>query len=360
MTIRDAIQTTADEPTELTVERCTDPDEWDDFVVGHDGSPLARWAWGAAIASYGFDRHYLAATEDGAIRGVLPLVHVDSRLFGDVLVSLPYTSHGELLVDDRRPDATERHLLAAARRLGDSLDVDAVTIRGTELGDRPEFTRRTDYVSFHVPTLDADAAWENLRGSRRRQVEQARDDDALEYAVGETLSDLRDFYRLYLQSMHGHGTPPHSFAFFREFWEAAPDDAIHLGLVRLDGEPINAVLNVALGSTVVQKSVVLDYDHRDRQGGSLLSWKSIEWACERDYDYYDLGRTRRDTGVHQFKKSWGGDEVELVDYHYFPNGPVDLPDAEDGQYDLPKRVWRKLPLPVTRLVGPYVRKGITL
>lgn len=346
----------------VTVAQCDDGEAWNAFVERTDGSPFALWGWGEAIASYGLDRHYLVAKAGDAIVGALPLVHVDSRLFGDTLVSLPYTSQGALVTDDDHEEAATRRLLDAARDLGDDLGVDAVTVRSTDLGAYPNVTTRNRYVSFRVPVDESPAdVRSNVKKSRRRAIRQAEDDDALEYDVGDSLDDLREFYRLYLQSMQGHGTPPHAFEFFRILWDRLHDDGhLRLGLVRTDGQAINAMLDLALGSTVIQKSVVLDYEYRDRNGGSLLHWKSLEWASEASYDYYHLGRTRPDSGVYRFKRTWGGEEVDLVDTHYFPDDPFELPDAEDETFDLPKRVWRKLPLAVARAIGPHIRKNITL
>ena len=192
-------------------------------------------------------------------------------------------------------------------------------------------------------------------------MRKAEENDSLEYVVGDSIDHLEEYYQLYLLSMRAHGAPPHSFEFFRVLWERLHGEGnLRLALVRYEGRAINGVIDLALGTRVIQKGVALDYDYRDLNGGVLLNWKSLEWACEAGYEYYDLGRTRKDTGIYQYKKDFGGDEVDLLDYHYFPSGSFDLPDAEDERYDLPKRLWQKLPLPVTQAIGPQIRKNISL
>lgn len=346
----------------LTIDRCENPAEWNAFIERYDGSPFALWGWGDAIEAYGHTRHFLVARNSEGIVGALPLVHVRSRLFDESLISLPFTSHGDLVTAPNHPETVKRRLLERAARLGDDLGVDYVSIRSTDLGEYQSFTRRSRYVSFHLPLEGGpDAVWRNIKSSRQRQITQASETDSLTYVVGDSIDDLEAYYQLYLRSMRGHGSPPHSFEFFRILWDRLHDDGhLRLGLIKKDGSVINGIIDLALGTTVVQKGLVADYDHRSLNGGSLLHWKSFEWACEAGYSTYDFGRTREGSGVYLFKKSFGGKKVALDDYYYFPNGSVPLRDAEDETYELPKRVWRNLPLSVTRTIGPHLRKGITL
>src|ERR1022692_4726053 len=60
-----------------------DPVSWDAFVESlPDASNYHRWIWRRVIQeTYGHAPYYLAATSEGRIEGVLPLVLVKSRLF---------------------------------------------------------------------------------------------------------------------------------------------------------------------------------------------------------------------------------------------------------------------------------------
>ncbi|WP_435361556.1 GNAT family N-acetyltransferase [Haloarchaeobius sp. DFWS5] len=336
--------------------------EWDSFVERYDGSPFHMWGWGAAVASYGHDRYYLIARRADDPIGVLPLAHMKSRLFGEKLISVPFTSQGSAVVDDAHREAAISSLLIRTVELSEDLGVDFTILRSQALGERQAFRRRKDYVSFDVPLTEGpDSVWGAIRESRRRQIQQAMDDEEVTYEVGDSLADFRDYYDLYVRGMKGHGSPPHSFEFFRILWEQFHDSGyLRLGLVKWNDTVINGVIDFILGSTVIQKGVVSDYEYRDRQGGSLIHWKSLKWAAEDGRESYHLGRTREGSGVYMFKKSFGGTKVWLDDYYYFPNGEVEVPDAEDEKYELPKKVWRKLPLPVLKLIGPPIRKNISL
>lgn len=347
--------------TRYTIERCSDPELWDTFVCRNDGSPFALWGWGDAVKTYGHERLYLVAKDGGEIVGALPLFYMRSRLFGPKLVSPPFGERGSVILDGADADAVTAGLLNRTKELARERAVDFVSLRGGTVPESNGFEKRNRFVTFQVSLEDGkDAVWDGIKSSRQRQIKQASD-SSLQHDVGDSYRDLREYYQLYLRSMRGHGSPPHSFEFFEEVWDAFQGDGrLWMEMLRKDGDLINAVINLSLGSTVYQWGVVNDYEYRDLNGGSLLVWKSLERACERGHDTYEFGRTREGSGVYMFKKSFGGDKTWYDDLHYFPGSSRDLPHPEKSKYEPIKRVWTRLPLPVTRVIGPQLRKHISL
>lgn len=349
---------------QFVVETCRDSTEWNSFLERNDGPAFALWGWGDAVETYGLDRRHLAVRDrsDDTVLGVLGLFHLESRLFGSQLLSPAFAERGAITLGDHQEDAVRRLLLDSTKRMADDLDVDFVSLRGSTVAGTDGFETNTRYVTFQSPVdRPSDRVWDDVKDSRKRQIEQAADDPSLEYRIGTSLSDLREYYRLYLESMRGHGSPPHSFAFFETLWEELHDAGnLHLGLVTRDGSAINGTIDLSSGSTVYQWGVVTDYEYRDLNGGSWLLWKSLQRAAEEGYDTYEFGRTREGSGVYTFKKSFGGSKTWYDDLHYFPGEATDLPDPENETYELAKRVWRRLPIPVTRVLGPRVRKRIGL
>lgn len=348
---------------QYTVESCTDRRAWNEFVERNDGPAYNHWGWSDAVASYGHDRWHLVARERDTddIVAALPLYHVESRLFGSKLLSPAFAERGAVVLDEtRESQKPKRLLLEQTKRMATDLGVDYVSLRGGRDTDPEEFTVKNRYVTFRVSTDDGpDAVWEDIQDSRQRQITQAADNDALEFRVANSRADLETYYDLYLRTMHRHGSPAHSFEFFETLWDRLHEDgAFRLSLILHEGEAINGMVDLSLGSTVYQWGVVNNYDYRELNGGSYLLWKSLERAAEDGFDRYEFGRTREGSGVYMFKKSFGGSKTWYDDLHYFPTGTVDLPDPEEDKYERAKEVWKRLPLSVTRVVGPQVRKQI--
>ena len=347
----------------FNIDICTDQEEWNTFMKRNDGPAYNHWAWGEAVASYGHDQRYLVARDEDTdtIAAALPVCCVRSRLFGSKLLSPAFAERGSVILDSERETETAKQLLLErVKEMAANLDADFVSLRGAQQTDETEFTVKNRYVTFQVPVNQpADDVWSDMRDSRQRQINQAAELDSLRFETGSSIEDLKEYYQLYIETMHRHGSPPHSFEFFKILWDTLYDEGnFHLGLIFHEGKLINGMIDLSLGSTVYQWGVVNDYEYRDLNGGSLLIWKSLQRAAERGYDVYEFGRTREGSGVYMFKKSFGGTKVWYDDIHYFPDGEVDLPDPEDRKYERAREVWKRLPLSVTRTVGPHIRSQI--
>ena len=75
---------------------------WDRFVERHPQASVYHLSiWRHILgAAFGKRWYLIAALQDGTIRAGLPLVHMQSRLFGNFLVSMPYVNYGGLLAED--------------------------------------------------------------------------------------------------------------------------------------------------------------------------------------------------------------------------------------------------------------------
>ena len=102
---------------------------WDLFIRSiEDATSYHRLKWRNVITeSFGHNCHYLAAIDNnGEWQGVLPLVHMRSRLFGHFLISVPFVNYGGLLCNN---DSAAGVLLDEAERLRRSLGATQVELR---------------------------------------------------------------------------------------------------------------------------------------------------------------------------------------------------------------------------------------
>ena len=94
----------------------------------------------------------------------------------------------------------------------------------------------------------------------------------------------------------------------------------------------------------------------------LLYWEAIKYAHQNNYKQVDLGRCRENSGGFVFKKSFGGHPQPLYQQFYL-NGTTKAPRVgaemgEDIKYRLFTAIWRRLPQPLTEMLGPKLRKQI--
>ena len=146
--------------------------EWDRFVRTRreaSGYHMSGWR-GVFEGAFGHDTAYLAAREEGAIVGVLPLVVFRSRVFGTFAVSLPFVNYGGVLAED---DDVAQALVARAAALAEAGKLSHVELRHT-VRQMPQLPARTHKVTMRLALgNDAVKAWDGLDRKVRNQVRKA-------------------------------------------------------------------------------------------------------------------------------------------------------------------------------------------
>ena len=100
---------------------------WDAYVMGHSASSIFHMSgWGRSVRkSMGHDLYYLYAEKEGNITGILPLIHIKSKIFGNSLVSVAFSVGGGPLFDDHE---TLSLLDQEAKSIADDLGVGMSTL----------------------------------------------------------------------------------------------------------------------------------------------------------------------------------------------------------------------------------------
>jgi FemAB-related protein (PEP-CTERM system-associated) len=90
-------------------------------------------------------------------------------------------------------------------------------------------------------------------------------------------------------------------------------------------------------------------------GNDFMYWEVMEAARLRGLRIFDFGRSKRGTGAFDFKEHWGF-EPERLWYEYYLVKARSIPNLSptNPKYQHFIRLWRRLPLKVTWLVGPFL------
>jgi FemAB-related protein (PEP-CTERM system-associated) len=325
---------------------------WDAFVASRpDGShyQLAGWA-GVFERAFGQRPMYRVARQGGEIVGVLPLVFFSNRIFGRYLVSVPFLNRGGVLADG---DAAVRALLADASELVLSTRSDFCELRHA-VGVDPELPAREGKVSMTLALgRTPDAMWNALSAKVRNQIRKAGQLGATA-REGNPATELGRFYDVFAENMRDLGTPVYSSAFFEEMFRTFPG-ALRLHFVECDGEIAAAAICVAhAGATEIHWAGARRRFLRYKPN-MLLYWDAISRAAAAGLAEFCFGRSTAGSGPHRFKKQWGCREIPLRWEYLLPPGRT-LPrlNPENPKFRLAIAVWQRLPLKLTRLLGPSI------
>ncbi len=333
---------------------------WDAFVASHpDATFFHQSAWRHVITrAFGHRTHYLMATRDGTVVGVLPLGHVKSALFGQALVSVPFCVYGGPLVVDAEALAT---LEAAAAELMAKIRVDVMEWRPLrplpEGGvDEASWQTRSDlYVTFRKAIEASDDA--NLKAIPRKQRAMVRKgiDRGLTSVVNQ---DVAGLHRIYAESVRNLGTPVFSRRYFEILAEVFKDKLDVLTVLDA-GVPVASVMNFYWRDEVIPYYGGGTAAARGCYGNDFMYWEVMRHAAARGFRLFDFGRSKVGTGAFSFKKNWGF-VPEPLHYRFRLAPGASIPDHNplNPKYRLFIAAWKKLPLPVANFVGPFIVRGV--
>jgi FemAB-related protein (PEP-CTERM system-associated) len=327
---------------------------WDTFVGAHPaGTFFHRPAWARVIgAAFGHRCHYTLAEQDGAVVGVLPLVHVRTRLFGNTLVSTPFCVYGGPLAIDRAvADALDAEAEALRSRLGAT---------AVELRERAEVVcdwqvRPDLYVTFRKPIAGDDDR--NMKAIPRKQRAMVR--KGIQNGLTSVCNrDVAPLHRVYAESVRNLGTPVFSRRYF-EILSKTFSDCSDIVTVMDDERPIASVMNFYFRDEVLPYYGGGTAEARQRAGNDFMYWEVMRRAAGRGCRLFDFGRSKLGTGAFTFKHNWGF-EPQTLHYRYRLAPGAAIPDHNplNPKYRLFIAAWKRLPLPVANLIGPALVRGL--
>ena len=123
-------------------------------------------------------------------------------------------------------------------------------------------------------------------------------------------------------------------------------------------KPIAGSVYFHLGNKVEFKYGASDQKYQYLRPNNLVMWKAIQWYCQNGYKSLCLGRTEKHhKGLMQYKDGWGT-KKEVVKYYKYDFKRNDFVNGENhlsGYYNM---LFRKMPIPLLKIVGSLFYKHI--
>jgi serine/alanine adding enzyme len=332
---------------------------WDEFVEGARGGTYCHLSGWRQIMTevLGHDSTWLHARDGGGrLVGVLPLVSVHSRLFGRFLVSMPFLNYGGPLGTGPARRRLAREAVQRAEAAGaDLLELrwrSAAALDGPD--ERLTFTDRKVNVVLPLPD-DPEVLWKDVLRSKVRSQVRRPMKEGLDARFGT--DQIRPFYDVFCHNMRDLGTP----VLPRRLFEALPDafgDRVRFCVVYRQGEPVAGGCGFhCAGEFEITWASALRA-HSRVAPNMLLYWRLMEHAVEAGAERFSFGRCTPDTGSHRFKSQWGGEDEPLPWAAWSPDSRLATPNPDDGRYGRAIAVWQRLPVGLTRWLGPPLARRL--
>lgn len=327
---------------------------WDRFVESAPNATFFhRAGWKEVIQrSFGHSCYFLQAKRDGRTTGVLPLVHLRSRLFGNALISNAYGVYGGPVASD---EASLGALNEAAVGLAAKLGVDYLEYRLRSPSIQPWLRNSGLYATFRKRLApDPETTLNAVPRKRRAMLRKAK-------ALGlksEVDTDVRRFYRVYSRRVRDLGTPVYPASYFRTLLEVFGSDCEVLTVVR-GKTPLSSVI------AFHWRDEVLPYygggidEARQCAANDFMYGELMRRACDKGARVFDFGRSKVGTGTFAYKSIWGF-EPEPLHHEYLLLRADEMPNVNplNPKYAVLIALWRRLPLCVANALGPRISRGL--
>lgn len=341
-----------------------DSKAWDAYVTKNPSiSPYCHFAWNkAVIKAYGFKAYYLLAIRGHDVAGVFPLIHLKIPFGPSSLVSLPYCDTGGVHTEDEETDLL---MLKTAMQLCVQLRAGNLVVRSERQSYPHEFMENHNYsvacgkvsMRLELPAT-VDVLWNGFKSKLRSQIVKA-ERNGLVFRWADQ-DGLDAFYTVLSRNMRDLGSPVHGMNWFESVIDQYGEMA-KIGLVYRGSKVVGSGLILCGSKTVAIPWASTLREYNSLNPNMLLYWNLIKFSVENNYREFDFGRSTPGEGTYRFKKQWGATERDLYthSFNHKSNREKSTAPIIQGRKKL-AAIWSKLPLPVANVLGPMVRKYISL
>ena len=339
----------------VTVSKTVDAQQWNDYVSSNDhATHYHQYEWRHVIErNFPQKCYYLVAQNvAGKTVGAIACVHMDSKIFGSFMLSMPFLIYGGPVANNQPIG----DLLASYTcEIADQKKCTHIELR--EIQARKAWYSKTDKVAMVLTLPDTRDGLNSALGSKLlAQVRRAsREEPEFELGGGELIPE---FYAVFSRKMRDLGTPVFAMDFFQDMARTFPEST-HVAVVRLRGKPVSAAFLISFKDTL-EIPWAASVRKFDRLGMNMFMYHSVlQYAVQNNFRYFDFGRSTRGESTWSFKKQWGAKERALH-WNFMANGVAFNPGPGNAsaKFKVAIAVWKRLPLWFTNRIGPIIARQL--
>lgn len=325
---------------------------WNRYALSNSDSEIYHLASWADVYSetYGYKPYFFLLKLNDKVVGLLPIIH-QKGFCKNILTSLP----GGILLDNHQSHGEDvYHFIIALKNKLQAKDV--VLYNRYRLSCEMFESTENIRILKNLPKDDIELL--NEIGKKRRWGIRKAQEHGLTHQVFRPTKDLiKTFHQIYAKHYRDLGTPVHSLLFFLKQAEHL-GDYIRILFVWKDDTPICVKWLMHYKSAIISSESATLKEYYFTRVSDYQVFHALKYAIDNSCSTYNMGRSQIDTGAFNFKKSWG--ELDIEEYPIFSSKLRSGIGAKKKKFNLFINLWKKMPVPLTKLVGPILRKHLSL
>lgn len=324
---------------------------WDAFVHRHpEASFCHQIAWKRVMEqTYGYRSVYAYSERDGKMTGIAPAFLVSSWVTGRCLISIPFAVYGGICATD---EESETALRSHLEQVAVELQVEYLELRSRLGALQSGYHQNPRYATFTLAlNSDVQALYASLPKDIRYMIRKAEKANLIAKRGTEQL-DV--FYHLMTVNLRRLGTPAFPRSLFcnllREYDSQADITVIYLG-----EKPVSGGMSFFFRDWMQPYYIGSLDEAKGLAANNFLWWELMKLAAQKGCRTFDFGRSKRDSGNFDFKKKWSP-KIESLNYQVRLVRRKELPNFSPAnpKFQAATNAWKKLPLGLTRVIGPRV------
>jgi hypothetical protein len=309
---------------------------------------------------------------NGKTNAIFPFFMVKSRIFGDRIISQPFTDFGgpmgnfdgkfmhEIMEDLKKKFGKNSRYIEI--RLNTSVpSYDKIESCLAKEGFEKEQKRH----QFILELKSEEELWNSFTRITKKGIKKAMKSELVLSEINNE-KELQAFYGLYLKSMRNFGTPQHSHDFFANLMECMKGDFRGLNCYK-NGNLIGSLIVFCSKNYMYAAYNFSEHDSLVYQPNDMLYWEMIKWASKRGVKFFDFGQCETNApegshaaGIYKFKSKWNGIPYERPYFRYSFEKSVDKGSGGNEKFKKMIGIWKKLPPAIIKKIGPKIASELGL
>ena len=287
----------------IELQRCSDKEQWDEYVLENCGHPLQLWAWGQVKAGHGWVAERIFAYEEDTIVGAAQVL---IRHLPTPFRSFAYVPRGPIGSSDYTAEFLEK-ITALVKRDHHSV---ALSIEPDTLEfDKPEgWVRSTNKVlSAETILLDLNKSESDLLADMAKKTRQYIRKSAADVTIKQVRKreDIDACLKIYRDTSTRAGFNLHNDQYYLDVFLQMQDYS-PIFVAYVNEEPVAFLWLAISGDTAYELYGGVNESGQELRANYALKWHAIRKVKEWGLSRYDFGGLVAG-GVSNFKHGWSSE-----------------------------------------------------
>lgn len=268
--------------------------------------------------------------------GVFPSFDVNGKI-----VSIPHFSYGGAFVKN----GYEEYLN----------DINTQLINFFDKSEIRSFTKSSRFyasnkISSFIYLKGTEEIFSDFKSNHRRKIKKSYKNGL--YTVKGGLELLEFYYQIYSKNMHRLGSPPLPYMFYENLLNYYENGDKNIFITYLNKNPVGAAFVLSFYDFSEDCWLSTDPNYNKLYTSYQLYWEMIKDSIQSKKKIFSLGRSTKDSSLHNFKKHWNIKE-DTIYFNYSHNKKNDI-----KSFIFLTNIWKKLPYCITIKLGHTISKKI--